>query len=168
MAHMFQILVILKYMCTKCDLPCGLEKNKQFVLPFNLIQWTLFYSLLDSLINYREMDYDGIVLESWSRWAAYGILHDPEMRNMVNTIFSNGFYFLLAFPTLLISFSKFLLLLISVVKFRYFLQQLCSKTLWPCLVRGNRKWEWIFCSHSYFSLNRNEFGHSNSYIFRYT
>lgn len=30
----------------------------------------------------KEMDYDGIVLESWSRWAAYGILHDPVMRNM--------------------------------------------------------------------------------------
>lgn len=30
----------------------------------------------------REMEYDGIVLESWSRWAAYGILHDPEVRNM--------------------------------------------------------------------------------------
>jgi len=32
----------------------------------------------------REMGYDGIVLESWSRWAAYGILHDPGMRNLVN------------------------------------------------------------------------------------
>ncbi|KAG6749607.1 hypothetical protein POTOM_046665 [Populus tomentosa] len=29
----------------------------------------------------KEMEYDGIVLESWSRWAAYGVLHDPEMRN---------------------------------------------------------------------------------------
>ncbi|KAJ4831814.1 hypothetical protein Tsubulata_040605 [Turnera subulata] len=29
----------------------------------------------------KEMQYDGIVLESWSRWAAYGILHDPQMRN---------------------------------------------------------------------------------------
>ncbi|CAN1793828.1 Protein THYLAKOID RHODANESE-LIKE, chloroplastic [Linum perenne] len=28
-----------------------------------------------------EMEYDGIVLESWSRWAGYGVLHDPEMRN---------------------------------------------------------------------------------------
>ncbi|CAI0469914.1 unnamed protein product [Linum tenue] len=28
-----------------------------------------------------EMEFDGIVLESWSRWAAYGILHDPDMRN---------------------------------------------------------------------------------------
>lgn len=34
----------------------------------------LFFSLC------REMDYDGIVLESWSRWANYGILHDPQMR----------------------------------------------------------------------------------------
>ncbi|KAK6141077.1 hypothetical protein DH2020_025189 [Rehmannia glutinosa] len=29
----------------------------------------------------KEMEYDGIVLESWSRWAAYGVLHDPDMRN---------------------------------------------------------------------------------------
>ncbi|KAF6173006.1 hypothetical protein GIB67_006382 [Kingdonia uniflora] len=29
----------------------------------------------------KEMEYDGVVLESWSRWAAYGILHNPEMRN---------------------------------------------------------------------------------------
>ncbi|GMI69582.1 hypothetical protein like AT4G01040 [Hibiscus trionum] len=29
----------------------------------------------------KEMGYDGIVLESWSRWAAYGILHDPDLRN---------------------------------------------------------------------------------------
>ncbi|KDP28506.1 hypothetical protein JCGZ_14277 [Jatropha curcas] len=28
-----------------------------------------------------EMEYDGIVLESWSRWAAYGVLLDPDMRN---------------------------------------------------------------------------------------
>ncbi|CAN0899115.1 Chitinase domain-containing protein 1 [Linum grandiflorum] len=28
-----------------------------------------------------EMEYDGIVLESWSRWAGYGVLHDPDMRN---------------------------------------------------------------------------------------
>ncbi|XP_073288729.1 uncharacterized protein [Primulina huaijiensis] len=29
-----------------------------------------------------EMEFDGIVLESWSRWAAYGVLHDPDMRSM--------------------------------------------------------------------------------------
>ncbi|KAL5727069.1 hypothetical protein ACHQM5_000301 [Ranunculus cassubicifolius] len=29
----------------------------------------------------RELGYDGIILESWSRWAAYGVLHDPDMRN---------------------------------------------------------------------------------------
>ncbi|XVE73732.1 hypothetical protein DITRI_Ditri11bG0142100 [Diplodiscus trichospermus] len=29
----------------------------------------------------KEMEYDGIVLESWSRWAAYGVLHDPDLRN---------------------------------------------------------------------------------------
>lgn len=31
----------------------------------------------------RELEYDGIVLESWSRWAAYGVLFDPDMRKMV-------------------------------------------------------------------------------------
>ncbi|XP_061352997.1 uncharacterized protein LOC133297808 isoform X2 [Gastrolobium bilobum] len=30
----------------------------------------------------KEMGYDGIVLESWSRWAAYGILLDLSMRNL--------------------------------------------------------------------------------------
>ncbi|WOL03173.1 hypothetical protein Cni_G11893 [Canna indica] len=30
----------------------------------------------------KEMGYDGIVLESWSRWAAYGILQDPDLRSM--------------------------------------------------------------------------------------
>ncbi|XP_071685727.1 uncharacterized protein [Rutidosis leptorrhynchoides] len=30
----------------------------------------------------KEMDFDGIVLESWSRWAAYGVLNDPHMRNL--------------------------------------------------------------------------------------
>lgn len=30
------------------------------------------------------MGYDGVVLESWSRWAAYGILHDPVMRSLVS------------------------------------------------------------------------------------
>ncbi|KAK8959030.1 hypothetical protein KSP40_PGU015699 [Platanthera guangdongensis] len=30
----------------------------------------------------KEMGYDGIVLESWSRWAQYGVLHDPELRKM--------------------------------------------------------------------------------------
>lgn len=30
----------------------------------------------------KEMGYDGVVLESWSRWAAYGILRDPSMRNL--------------------------------------------------------------------------------------
>ncbi|CAN7009450.1 unnamed protein product [Brassica rapa subsp. trilocularis] len=30
----------------------------------------------------KEMGFDGIVLESWSRWAAYGVLHDPDMRKM--------------------------------------------------------------------------------------
>ncbi|XP_022147311.1 chitinase domain-containing protein 1 [Momordica charantia] len=30
----------------------------------------------------KEMGYDGIVLESWSRWAAHGILHDPDLRTL--------------------------------------------------------------------------------------
>ncbi|OAY85599.1 chitinase domain-containing protein 1 [Ananas comosus] len=30
----------------------------------------------------KEMGYDGIVLESWSRWAVYGVLNDPELRNL--------------------------------------------------------------------------------------
>ncbi|KAI8544984.1 hypothetical protein RHMOL_Rhmol07G0007800 [Rhododendron molle] len=30
----------------------------------------------------KEMEYDGIVLESWSRWAGYGVLQDPAMRDM--------------------------------------------------------------------------------------
>ncbi|KAJ0112762.1 hypothetical protein Patl1_00582 [Pistacia atlantica] len=34
------------------------------------------------LTECKELEYDGVVLESWSRWAAYGILHDPDMRNM--------------------------------------------------------------------------------------
>ncbi|ESR58112.1 hypothetical protein CICLE_v10020231mg [Citrus x clementina] len=34
------------------------------------------------LTECKEMEYDGIVLESWSTWTAYGILHDPELRNM--------------------------------------------------------------------------------------
>lgn len=30
----------------------------------------------------RDKGYDGIVLESWSRWAIYGVLDDPELRYM--------------------------------------------------------------------------------------
>lgn len=37
-----------------------------------------------SSLNYREMEYDGIVLESWSRWAGFGVLQDPAMRDMVH------------------------------------------------------------------------------------
>ncbi|KAJ6940494.1 hypothetical protein NC651_006588 [Populus alba x Populus x berolinensis] len=42
--------------------------------------WDGFRSL-EGMEMLWEMEYDGIVLESWSRWAAYGVLHDPEMRN---------------------------------------------------------------------------------------
>ncbi|KAK6920021.1 Glycoside hydrolase family 18, catalytic domain [Dillenia turbinata] len=31
----------------------------------------------------KEMGYDGIVLESWSRWIAYGVLHNSDMRSKV-------------------------------------------------------------------------------------
>ncbi|KAK1326669.1 hypothetical protein QJS10_CPA01g02173 [Acorus calamus] len=30
----------------------------------------------------KDMGYDGIVLESWSRWAAYGVLRDPDTRHL--------------------------------------------------------------------------------------
>lgn len=30
----------------------------------------------------KDMGYDGVVLESWSRWAAYGILHDVSLRKL--------------------------------------------------------------------------------------
>ncbi|KAK9749497.1 hypothetical protein RND81_02G129900 [Saponaria officinalis] len=30
-----------------------------------------------------DMDYDGVVLESWSRWAAYGVLNDAATRKLV-------------------------------------------------------------------------------------
>ncbi|KAI4369838.1 hypothetical protein MLD38_018240 [Melastoma candidum] len=30
----------------------------------------------------KEMGYDGVVIESWSRWAAYGVLQDPNMRTL--------------------------------------------------------------------------------------
>ena len=66
----------------------------QMPVPWSCMKlWTvLVSSLLDMVfisLNifwhplYREMDYDGIVLESWSRWANYGVLHNPEMRKMV-------------------------------------------------------------------------------------
>ncbi|PIN13887.1 putative member of glycosyl hydrolase family 18 [Handroanthus impetiginosus] len=47
-----------------------LKKKKQRNKAVNLI-----------IAECKEMEYDGIVLESWSRWAAYGVLHDPDMRN---------------------------------------------------------------------------------------
>ncbi|KAF3782582.1 Chitinase domain-containing protein 1 [Nymphaea thermarum] len=34
------------------------------------------------LAECEAMGYDGVVLESWSRWAAYGVLHDPNMRSL--------------------------------------------------------------------------------------
>ncbi|KAL6124071.1 hypothetical protein ACLB2K_076587 [Fragaria x ananassa] len=38
---------------------------------------------IDLIVNEcKEMGYDGIVLESWSRWAVYRVLDDPKMRNL--------------------------------------------------------------------------------------
>ncbi|MED6180149.1 hypothetical protein PIB30_007660 [Stylosanthes scabra] len=51
--------------------PAELLKKKQRNKAINII-----------VAECKEMGYDGIVLESWSRWAAYGILHDPSMRNL--------------------------------------------------------------------------------------
>ncbi|KAF1001476.1 uncharacterized protein LOC141705109 isoform X2 [Apium graveolens] len=48
-----------------------LKKKKQRDKAINLI-----------IAECSEMEYDGIVLESWSRWAAYGVLHDPDTRKM--------------------------------------------------------------------------------------
>ncbi|XP_077251268.1 glycosyl hydrolase superfamily protein [Tasmannia lanceolata] len=43
-------------------------------------QWDEAIDLI--LRECKDMGYDGIVLESWSRWAAYGVLHDPDLRNV--------------------------------------------------------------------------------------
>ncbi|XP_057720976.1 uncharacterized protein LOC130935301 [Arachis stenosperma] len=51
--------------------PAELLKKKQRNKAINII-----------VTECKEMGYDGIVLESWSRWAAYGILHDPSIRNL--------------------------------------------------------------------------------------
>ncbi|XP_076916601.1 uncharacterized protein LOC143576380 [Bidens hawaiensis] len=53
-------------------IPMGLLKEKK--------QRAKVISLI--IAECKEMDFDGIVLESWSRWAAYGVLHDPHMRNL--------------------------------------------------------------------------------------
>ncbi|XP_058100334.1 uncharacterized protein LOC131245122 [Magnolia sinica] len=43
-------------------------------------QWKKAIDLITT--ECKEIGYDGIVLESWSRWAGYGVLHDPDMRSM--------------------------------------------------------------------------------------
>ena len=53
-----------------------LKKKKEKTLKIHLL--VLMVSV------FREIGYDGIVLESWSRWAAYGILHDPKLRILVS------------------------------------------------------------------------------------
>jgi len=47
------------------------------------------YLVIMFALNSREMEYNGIVLESWSRWAAYGVLHDPDLRKMVCPVISS-------------------------------------------------------------------------------
>ncbi|GAB4861614.1 hypothetical protein Ancab_036865 [Ancistrocladus abbreviatus] len=47
-----------------------LRKKKQRAKAIDLI-----------LTECKDMEYDGIVLESWSRWAAHGILYNSTMRN---------------------------------------------------------------------------------------
>ncbi|PKA64229.1 hypothetical protein AXF42_Ash009449 [Apostasia shenzhenica] len=42
-------------------------------------QWSKASNII--LQECKEMEYDGIVLESWSRWAAYGVLHDRNLRS---------------------------------------------------------------------------------------
>lgn len=48
---------------------------------------------MNYFLDVREMKYDGIVLESWSRWAAFGVLHDPDMRKMVGYVTLQNFCF---------------------------------------------------------------------------
>lgn len=50
--------------------------------PAELLQKKQWTKAIDVIVTEcKDMGYDGIVLESWSRWAAYGILHDPGMRS---------------------------------------------------------------------------------------
>lgn len=58
---------------------------RESVLFSCMFQWQITHSLYFRL-SFREMGYDGIVLESWSRWAGYGILRDPELRNLVTKL----------------------------------------------------------------------------------
>lgn len=44
------------------------------------------------IMECKELEYDGIVLESWSRWVAYGILHNSDMRNPVKCLPSLFFF----------------------------------------------------------------------------
>lgn len=61
-----------------CTFPCSCQSCNNALGASFLFKYNKYSS-----VN-REMGYDGIVLESWSRWAAYGVLQDPDMRLMVN------------------------------------------------------------------------------------
>ena len=73
------------------------------------MSWYLFTVIAPWLILiflYRDMDYDGVVLESWSRWAAYGVLHDPSLRKLVYELWT--FYYLHCLISLFIYFGEIL------------------------------------------------------------
>lgn len=51
--------------------------------PAELLQKKQRSKAIDLIVKEcKDMGYDGIVLESWSRWAAYGMLQDSDMRDM--------------------------------------------------------------------------------------
>ncbi|KAF0923541.1 hypothetical protein E2562_006423, partial [Oryza meyeriana var. granulata] len=69
-----------------------LQSNGSLVLPRVVLEAFLGVVLLKKELRDKAIDlivsecrdkgYDGVVLESWSRWALYGVLEDPELRNM--------------------------------------------------------------------------------------
>uniref|UniRef100_A0A0E0JLA0 Chitinase domain-containing protein 1 n=1 Tax=Oryza punctata TaxID=4537 RepID=A0A0E0JLA0_ORYPU len=68
-----------------------LQSNGSLVLPrvvleafpgVVLLKKKLRDKAIDLIVNEcRDKGYDGVVLESWSRWAVYGVLDDSELRN---------------------------------------------------------------------------------------
>jgi hypothetical protein len=71
-----------------------LQSNGSLVLPrvvleafpgVVLMKKKLRDKAIDLIVNEcRDKGYDGVVLESWSRWAVYGVLDDSELRNRVS------------------------------------------------------------------------------------
>lgn len=58
-----------------------------YIMVFDILN--INYAMISS-VN-REMGFDGIVLESWSSWAAYGVLNDPKLRIMVISTYWTGY-----------------------------------------------------------------------------